>query len=229
MRYPGGKGGAGVFHKIIGLMPPHDTYIETHVGGGSILLNKAPAKYSIVIDADVDVARYWQGIAESGEIAGLTAIHGDATRFLREYTFTGHELVYLDPPYVLSSRRGGAIYRHEMTDEQHAELVSLLSSIGSAFMLSGYRNAIYDDAADRHGWRRVDFTAMTRRGPATESLWMNFAPPAARHDYRFLGENFRERERIKRKQARWRARLEKMPPAEQRAMMEVLEKLLASR
>ena len=182
MKYPGGKGGAGVYHRIIGLMPPHDTYIEAFVGGGAVLLNKAPAKYSIVIDADVAVAGYWQRIAERGEVAGgaLTALHGDARAILRTYPFTGRELVYCDPPYVLSARRGGAIYRHEMTDDDHRELVSLLSSIGSAFMLSGYRNPIYDDAADRHGWRRIDFTAMTRGGPATESLWMNFdAPPKA--------------------------------------------------
>jgi site-specific DNA-adenine methylase len=34
MRYPGGKGGAGVYQTIINNIPPHDTYIETHLGGG---------------------------------------------------------------------------------------------------------------------------------------------------------------------------------------------------
>lgn len=37
MRYPGGKGGAGVYQTIINNIPPHDTYIETHLGGGNIL------------------------------------------------------------------------------------------------------------------------------------------------------------------------------------------------
>ena len=32
MRYPGGKGGAGVYQTIINNIPPHDTYIETHLG-----------------------------------------------------------------------------------------------------------------------------------------------------------------------------------------------------
>jgi len=35
--YPGGKGGSGVYQKIINLIPPHDVYIETHLGGGSIM------------------------------------------------------------------------------------------------------------------------------------------------------------------------------------------------
>ena len=36
MTYPGGKGGNGFYQKIINLIPPHDVYIETHLGGGAI-------------------------------------------------------------------------------------------------------------------------------------------------------------------------------------------------
>lgn len=230
-RYPGGKGAPGVFHKIIGLMPPHEVYIEPFVGGGAVLRHKAPARSSIVVDIDPAAHAPWSTIAAAGDsagIPGLLAIHGDGIQFLREYVFAGRELVYCDPPYVLAARRGGAIYRHEMTDEQHRELLAVLSALPAPFLLSGYRTAMYDDAADRHGWRRIDFQAMTRGGLATESLWLNYEPPAERHDYRYLGNNFRERERIKRKQARWRAKLEKMPRAEQLAMMEVLAELTAS-
>lgn len=42
MRYPGGKGGAGVYQTIINNIPPHDTYIETHLGGGNILSASGP-------------------------------------------------------------------------------------------------------------------------------------------------------------------------------------------
>ena len=104
-------------------------------------------------------------------------------------------------------------------------LLAVLAALPCPFMLSGYRNALYDRAADRHGWRREEFTAMTRGGPATEYVWVNFEPPAERHDNRYLGTDFRERERIKRKQARWRAKLEKMPRAEQLAMMAILREL----
>ena len=47
MRYPGGKGGAGVYQTIINNIPPHDTYIETHLGGGNILERKRPAARSV--------------------------------------------------------------------------------------------------------------------------------------------------------------------------------------
>ena len=193
-----------------------------------MLRHKAPASCSIVIDRDDRVHKRWSTIAASGDSAGgntLTAIHGDGIQFMRHYEFEGSELVYCDPPYVMSTRRGGELYKHEMTNRQHQALLDVLAGLRVPFLLSGYRSAMYDDAADRHGWYRQDFQAMTRRGVATESLWFNFEPPAERHDYRYLGTNFRERERIKRKQARWRTKLGKMPRTEQLAMMEVLREL----
>ena len=36
MRYPGGKG--KTYHQIINLLPPHKTYIETHLGGGAVVI-----------------------------------------------------------------------------------------------------------------------------------------------------------------------------------------------
>ena len=40
MNYPGGKG--GVYQRLINLMPPHEVYIETHLGGrGNYSLQKA--------------------------------------------------------------------------------------------------------------------------------------------------------------------------------------------
>ena len=45
MSYPGGKG--GVFHKLINLMPPHEIYIETHLGSGAVIRNKRLAQRNI--------------------------------------------------------------------------------------------------------------------------------------------------------------------------------------
>lgn len=221
MRYPGGKGGAGVHQKIINLIPPHHTYIEPFVGGGNIFERKAPALANIVIDADAAVVEHWR----KRSTPSTTVIHGDATRFLRGYKFTGSEFVYADPPYVMAARSGRKIYKHEMTDAQHVELVSLLLTIQASVMLSGYRNAIYDDMLA--GWRRIDFQAMTRGGVRTESLWLNYEPPAVPSELTYLGGDYRERERIKRKKNRWAEKLRKLPPAEQAAIMEVLREILS--
>ncbi|WP_242468399.1 hypothetical protein [Burkholderia plantarii] len=37
--------------------------------------------------------------------------------WLESHQFTGSEFVYADPPYVMDSRRGGKLYRHEYDDK----------------------------------------------------------------------------------------------------------------
>ena len=49
------------------------------------------------------------------------------------------------------------------------------------------------------------------------------SPQVALHDYRYLGEGFRERERIKRKKTRWVKRLDRMPMLEKRALLSAIE------
>jgi DNA adenine methylase len=221
--YPGGKSGAGVFQTIINQMPQHRVYIEPFVGGGSIFKLKRPAQSSIVIDAD---DRACAELTMSDRTGGsCTVIHGDAGQFLKSYDWQGDELVYCDPPYVMAARSGRKIYRHEFSDQQHRDLVAVLLTIPAAVMLSGYRNAIYDETVPH--WRRVDFQAMTRGGPRVESLWMNYELPAVPAELTYLGADYRERERIKRKKARWAEKLRRLPPAEQAAIMEVLRGILS--
>ncbi len=64
---------------------------------------------------------------------------------------------------------------------------------------------------------------------ATEWLWMNFPPPLELHDYRYLGQTFRERERIQRKRKRWTARLRCMPALERYAILSAIADLKVDR
>jgi hypothetical protein len=90
-------------------------------------------------------------------------------------------------------------------------------------MVSGYHCELYDLALST--WRVVEYSAMTRGGKRTEVLWCNFREPTELHDYRYYGRDYRERERVGRKRARWLRRLSEMPVLERRliesALMEV--------
>jgi hypothetical protein len=89
-------------------------------------------------------------------------------------------------------------------------------------MLSGYWSELY--AHELKGWRSISFQSMTHGGfCATEWLWMNYPEPFELHDYSYLGDNFRERERIKRKKDRWVLRLEQMPTLERFAILSIIE------
>jgi DNA adenine methylase len=50
--YLGSKATSGLFQNIIAMMPPHQTYIETHLGGGTIIKRKPPAMKNIGIGID---------------------------------------------------------------------------------------------------------------------------------------------------------------------------------
>lgn len=220
MRYPGGKGGSGVHQTIINNIPPHEVYIETHLGGGNILERKKPAGRSVGIDVDPAVIKAWQARG----LPGLELHCTDAVAFLKSYNFTGREFVYADPPYVMDSRRGGQLYRYEYTDDDHRRLLAVLAELPCPVMVSGYSSALYDESP-LASWRTETFNAMTRRGISTEQIWMNYPAPSDLHDLRYLGSNFRERERIKRKKTRWQAKLAKLDPLERAAIMECLREL----
>ena len=216
MSYPGGKAGAGTYQTIINQIPPHEVYIEPFAGSAAIARMKAPSRETIVMDIDPAVTRKLRERA----LPGWNVFTGDAVLLLRDYGWTGKEFVYCDPPYLLDTRRTKrALYRHEfMSVEEHKQLLTLLQAIPTAVMVSGYPNALYDGVLSR--WRRTTYTAMTRGGTrATECLWMNYPEPVALHDYRYIGRSFRERERIKRRQARWKRRLEELPPLERAALL----------
>ena len=136
--------------------------------------------------------------------------------------------MYADPPYLLDTRRGGKLYRYEYTEEQHIELLSCLKQLPCRVMVSGYWSKLYATTLSK--WRTVSFQAQTRSGtPATEWVWLNYSEPIELHDYRYLGNTFRERERIKRRKARWATRLKKMPHLERQALLASLHEVSLGR
>lgn len=87
-------------------------------------------------------------------------------------------LLYVDPPYLGSTRSSGR-YLCEMTGAaEHQELLDALTSLppgGATVMLSGYPSELYDDALD--GWDRVEIPTHTGQGGTwdarTEVVWCN--------------------------------------------------------
>lgn len=220
MAYPGGKAGDGVFQKIINQMPPHRVYIEAFLGGGAVLLKKRPAIFSIGIDVDAEVIEAFAEI----KTYDVELWNTDAVTWLRNYLYKGDELVYADPPYLMSTRSCQQdYYAHEFaSEEEHAALLAVLKSLPCYVMLSGYWSDLY--ARELRDWRHISYLSRTRGSrTAREFLWMNYPEPFELHDYQYLGENFRERERIKRKKGRWAARLASMPALERYAILDVIE------
>lgn len=82
-------------------------------------------------------------------------------------------LHYVDPPYVMDTRSDPSKdYDHEMTDDDHAEMLGFLKTLQGTVILSGYPHPLYDDRLK--GWRRMTREALADGArKRTEVLWIN--------------------------------------------------------
>jgi len=217
MKYPGGKG--QVYQTLINLMPPHTTFLETHLGGGAVIRRKRMAKNgNIGIEIDPKVLERWTPIDHEG----IELVQEDAVSYLKNYKFTGDELIYSDPPYLRETRRRKRkFYKFEYTTEQHVELLNLLKSLPCKVMISGYESKLYEEYLS--DWHSETFYAVTNTGKGKEWVWMNYPRPTQLHDYRYLGNDYRDRDRVKRTIRLLSGRILSLPEIEQQALFSALK------
>jgi len=221
MTYPGGKGSS--YQHLINLMPPHRWYVESHLGSGVVMRRKRPAQRNIGIESDERViGRFGEVLAPSCEV-----ICGDALAVLSELPLQASDLVYMDPPYLPSTRFVRKVYRHEYAEADHERLLAFAQSVDCMVMISGYRSDLYDEALQ--GWGRREFSASSQSGARTECVWFNFEPPTTLHDARYLGKDFRERQDTRRRMSRITNRLSKLSPPERAEVLKWLESTLGQK
>ena len=93
-------------------------------------------------------------------------------------------VVYLDPPYVASTRTSASKrccsdYRHEMDDAAHRRLAAVLRRTPATVLLSGYPGPLYDELYP--DWPRLEIKVIAHssakraqmRTGRTECLWSN--------------------------------------------------------
>lgn len=123
--------------------------------------------------------RDWNNVKPLWETAerlkGIQIENDDALNVLKRYD-TPKTLFYVDPPYLHSTRMKDALrkgYKHEMTDEQHVELASVLHGLKGMVMLSGHPSPLYNELYA--GWRCFEFEHYTinRARKTIEALWLS--------------------------------------------------------
>lgn len=84
-------------------------------------------------------------------------------------------LIYADPPYLLGTRRAKQ-YKHEMSDQDHVEMLETLLQHKGKIILSGYQSELYDEMLK--GWHKdnIKGSAEYHGADRKEILWMNFQP-----------------------------------------------------
>ena len=98
-----------------------------------------------------------------------------ALELIGKYGARDGVLLYVDPPYLASTRNSTHYLAELKTDGEHRELAAALASCRAAVVLSGYDSPLYAELYD--GWHRYTQAAMTGNAKGdkarTEVLWSN--------------------------------------------------------
>lgn len=120
--------------------------------------------------------RYWNELPEvlammAARLKQVQIERKPALELIRAFNHK-NVLMYLDPPYVLSTRTRKQ-YRHEMTDEEHEALLAEVVESKAMIMISGYDNDLYNKYLS--GWNKAQIPARAQNSlPRVETLWMNY-------------------------------------------------------
>jgi DNA adenine methylase len=122
-------------------------------------------------------AKYPDGLSNIGlRLAGVQIENRPAVSLFERHD-DNDTLFYLDPPYVHNTRviHGKTGYNHEMTDEQHVELLNAARELKSMVIISGYESELYNDLLT--GWTKNKTSSRISAGRGTdvrtEVIWMN--------------------------------------------------------
>lgn len=108
-------------------------------------------------------------------LASVSLECAPALDLIADYGTQPGTLLYVDPPY-LASTRNSTHYKAELkTDDEHQELAAALADCKATVVLSGYRSPLYDRLYD--GWHVYEQATATGNGKGdrarVEVLWAN--------------------------------------------------------
>ncbi|HES59160.1 MAG TPA: DNA adenine methylase [Caldithrix sp.] len=221
--YFGGKEGAGVYQTIINHIPKHKTLIIPFLGNCAIFRKIASADNTILIDKDPEVIKNWCTIIKNYDRSGITLINDDSISYLQKCRVGPETVIYADPPYPLNVRNSCHQYNFDFTDKDHVKLLKTLLQLDCKILISTYQNDLYSKML--WGWNKTMYPGRTRQGIRYELLYYNFnLNDIELHDYSYLGKNFRERERIKKKIHRYSSKLKRLQRFESLAIINKLSR-----
>ena len=97
--------------------------------------------------------------------------HRPAVEVIKRFNYSNC-FIYADPPYVMSTRTREN-YKHEMSEENHIELLDALIHHKGKCIISGYDNDLYNDFL--RGWTKRQIANRDQLSRVrTETIWLNF-------------------------------------------------------
>lgn len=127
-------------------------------------MSKSTSDYLSMIDSLPEI---------HNRLSSVVIEHRDIFDLIDKYDDT-NVFMYLDPPYVKSTRSSSTDYEVEMSDDEHIKFVDRLLQCKCKVLVSGYDHPIYDRLLSK--FSKVNFKSPNSQSDATETLWMNYSP-----------------------------------------------------
>jgi len=134
-------------------------------------------------------ANSWAKLPARIEVAGRRLRHVRIECEPYQETLRRHNdsgvVLFLDPPYIPSTRVSAKVYLHDFGRSEHARSLHMVCKMKAKVILYGYRDELIDDTLD--GWRRTDIETKSFAAPRTNgctlgqrvlSVYTNYEPPS---------------------------------------------------
>ena len=108
-------------------------------------------------------AKAWAELPETLQLAadrlkGVQIECLPAVKLIKRYD-TPDVFIYADPPYLHGTRKN-YLYKYEMTDDEHVELLKILANHPGKVLISGYDNELYNEVLN--GWNKVQKNTLAK-------------------------------------------------------------------
>lgn len=195
MAYVGNKNFGGVLHEIINRIPKSSRYFSLFYGAGGIENSEYTSEaFFICAEKNPENIKYQKELCSSIE-------YNCYTDLIEDNVFKISDFIFSDPPYMFSTRTSGRkYYKYEFSDTDHFRFLSYIRDIKAKCMITHPECDLYDSELSK--WIKHPIKYMTHSGIFNDCIWTNYELGSIELlNYSLLGENFTDRQRIKRQRA----------------------------
>jgi site-specific DNA-adenine methylase len=239
--YPGAKTGSGVMQLLMNNIPEHSVFVDMCAGSGAVGFTVNELCSSTVVLCEKYQPVFNQLILKSTSIPiknkfeKIYVKHIDSIEFYYDRVLDNSNnfdetFFYLDPPYLKTTRRDQKnIYGCEWSEKDHCRMLTLANLISkytmANIMINHYDCQLYREYL--RGWETKEYKTMTRGGIATDKIWMNYDITKLNLAVTdFVGDDFKDRQRIKRRKISFLNKFKNMPIHERQSILQYIQKHL---
>lgn len=150
--------------------------IRSKMGHGFKTYQKTGFKIDVYARENSYAVKCWNRmpgdlLAAAERLKGVQIENRPALDLIRKFNHD-NVTIYCDPPYLLETRSGRQ-YRHEMSEQDHVELLETLINHKGSVILSGYPSDLYTETLK--GWSMITRKSYNQNSDQrTEVIWCNY-------------------------------------------------------